>query len=142
MVQSSKSWDLMIKFMEITVFTFFFKSRQQASCAPMLKKTHVFFKKVPKTKIFINSGLLSLLVSKIHFLKNNVYRRWRGSDEWFGTRFFHTFHVVFRCVFDFWVFYVFYHVRAKLLWKYFSKQENLVKTVLCLVAPCKIVLNL
>ena len=108
----------------------------------MLKKTHVFFKKVPKTKIFINSGFLSLLVSKIHFLKNNVYRRWRGSDEWFGTRFFHTFHVVFRCVFDFWVFYVFYHVRAKLLWKDSSKQENLVKTTLCLVAPCKIMLNL
>ena len=36
----------------------------------------------------------------------------------------------------------FFLVRAKLLWKVFSKQWILVKTVLCLVAPCKMMLKL
>ena len=62
-----------------------------------------------KTEIFVNSQLLSFLVSKNYFLKNNVYRRWRGSDERFRTCFSILF-VLFSGAFSIFVFFTFFIV--------------------------------
>ena len=100
--------------MEITVFSLFLKVAQQAFCAPMLQKVHVFSKKVTKTEIFVNSRLLSSLVSKIRFLKNVFL----DGDEAPSNDLEYDFQYISGCFqvrFRFLIFSVFFLVRAKLL---------------------------